>query len=58
MNNKVAIEIMENISTQYEHPSEKRAFEKAIAALEYCQKNGLTYYVEGKYFDKREEDNA
>lgn len=56
MNNRVAINIMENISQQYDHPADKRAFEKAIAALEYCEKQGLTYYIEGKYFCKREEE--
>lgn len=53
MNNRATINIMENISQQYDHPSDKRAFEKAIAALEYCEKQGLTYYIEGKYFGKR-----
>lgn len=56
MNNRVAINIMENISQQYDHPEDKRAFEKAIAALEYCEKQGLTYYIEGKYFGKRKEE--
>lgn len=56
MNNRIAINIMENISQQYDLPADKRAFEKAIAALEYCEKHKLTYYVEGKYFDKREEE--
>ena len=56
MNNKTAIAIMKNISSQYEHPADKRAFDKAIAALEYCEKHKLTYYIEGKYFDKRAEE--
>ena len=55
MKNRTAITIMENISRQYEHPAEKRAFDKAIAALEYCEKHKLTYYIKEKYFDKKAE---
>lgn len=56
MNNRTAITIMENISNHYEHPADKRAFDKAVAALEYCEKHKLTYYVKGKYFNKRTEE--
>lgn len=54
MKNKMAIAIMKDISKQYEQfPAEKRAFDKAIASLEYCEKHKLTYYVEGKYYGEK-----
>ena len=56
MKNRTAIAIMEKISEQYSHPADKRALDKAIAALEYCEKHKLTYYVRGKYFGKRSEE--
>ena len=56
MNNGMTVNIIKNISQQYNNPADKRAFEKAIAALEYCKNQGLTYYVDGKYFGKREEE--
>ena len=56
MNNGMTVNIIKNISQQYDNPADKRAFEKAIAALEYCENQGLTYYVDGKYFGKREEE--
>lgn len=34
---------------------DKRVFEQAIAALEYCKEQKLTYYIEDKCFGKREE---
>ena len=48
MKNKQAIEIIKDIAGQYNNPAEKRAFEKAVAALEYCK--NLTYYIENKQF--------
>lgn len=38
MKNRTEILTLENISQAYDHPADKRAFEKAIAALEYCEK--------------------
>ena len=55
MKNKMARQIIQDILQQHDNPAEKRALESAIDALEYCEKQGLTYYIEGKYFDKREE---
>lgn len=55
MKNDTTIKILEDISKQHSTPSEQRVFDKAIAALKYCTEHGLTYYVEGKYFDKNEE---
>ena len=55
MKNEMTIKIIEDISKQHDAPAEQRAFDKAIAALRYCEEHGLTYYVEGKYFDKNEE---
>ena len=55
MKNKDAIIILKNISKEYDSPAEQRVFDKAIAALEYCEKNKLTYYIEDKCFGKREE---
>lgn len=52
MKNKMAIDIIRDISKEHINPTEQRAFDKAIAALEYCEKQGFTYYVEEKYFDK------
>lgn len=56
MKNKETIMIIKNISKDYNSPAEKRAFDKAIAALEYCDKNNLTYYTEEKYFGKLEDE--
>ena len=47
---------LNNISKEHINPTEQRAFDKAIAALEYCEKQGFTYYVEEKYFDKKQID--
>lgn len=55
MKNRMVIDIIRDISKEHTNPAEQRAFDKAIAALEYCEKQGLTYYVEGEYFDKNEE---
>lgn len=33
---------------------DKRVFEQAIAALEYCKEQKLTYYIEEKRFDKKD----
>lgn len=55
MKTKNTITIIKNISQEYDNPVEQRAFDKAIAALEYCENQGLTYYIEGKYFDKKSE---
>lgn len=54
MKNKSAILVLENISQQYNHPVDKRAFEKAIAAIEYCDEHGLSYYVEEKRYGEME----
>ena len=56
MKNKMARQILQDILQQHDNSAEKRALESAIAALEYCEKQGLTYYIEGKYFGKREEE--
>lgn len=37
MKNKQAIEIIKDIAGQHNNPAEKRAFEKAVAALDYCK---------------------
>ena len=55
MKNEMTIKIIEDISKQHNTPTEQRAFDKAIAALRYCEEHGITYYVEGKYFNKNEE---
>ena len=55
MKMKETINIIKNISQEHTQPAERRALDKAIAALEYCEKNKLTYYTEEKYFGKREE---
>ena len=46
MKNKKARQIIQDILQQHDNPAEKRALESAIAALEYCEKQGLTYYIE------------
>ena len=46
MNNSMTIDIIKNIAQKYDNPADKRAFEKAIAAVEYCEEHKLTYYVE------------
>ena len=56
MKNKMARQIIQDILQQHDNPAEKRALESAIAALEYCEKQGLTYYIEGKYFGERQEE--
>lgn len=48
LKNRQTITIIENISKQHISPAEQRAFEKAIAALQYC--GNLTYYTETKRF--------
>lgn len=48
LKNRQTITIIENISKQHTSPAEQRAFEKAIAALQYCE--GLTYYIEENKF--------
>lgn len=48
LKNRQAIAIIEDISKQHTSPAEQRAFEKAIAALQYC--GNLTYYTETKRF--------
>ena len=48
MKNRQTITIIENISKQHTSPAEQRAFEKAIAALQYC--GNLTYYTKTKRF--------
>ena len=53
MKNRMVIDIMRDISKEHTNPAEQRAFDKAIAALEYCEKQGLTYYTEEKYFDNK-----
>ena len=55
MKNKMARQIIQDILQQHNNSAEKRALGSAIAALEHCEKQGLTYYIEGKYFGKREE---
>ena len=48
------IKAMKSFLETSDNPVDKRVFEKAIAALEYCEKNNLTYYIEDKHFDERE----
>lgn len=50
MKTKDTIAILKNIAKEYDTPVEQRVFDKAIAALEYCEKQKLTYYIDGKYF--------
>ena len=52
MKNKDAIIILENIAKEYNTPIEQRVFDKAIAALKYCEEHKLTYYVKDKCFGK------
>ena len=54
MKNKETIKILKDISQKHNTPVEQRVFDKAIAALEYCEKNKLIYYIEDKKFDKSE----
>ena len=54
MKNRAAILTLEKISQAYDHPADKRAFEKAIAALKYCDEHGLSYYVDEKRYGKME----
>ena len=49
------IKAMKSFLETSDNPVDKRVFEKAIAALEYCEKNNLTYYIEDKCFGIREE---
>lgn len=51
LKNRQAIAIIEDISKQHTNPAEQRAFEKAIAALQYC--GNLTYYTETKRFGNK-----
>ena len=51
LKNRQAITIIEDISKQHTNPAEQRAFEKAIAALQYC--DNLTYYTETKRFGNK-----
>lgn len=53
MKNIITIKILKDISKQHTNLAEQRAFDKAIAALEYCEKQRLTYYVGKKCFDKK-----
>ena len=50
MKNKTTIIIMENIAKEHNTPAEQRAFDKAIAALKYCEEHKLTYYIKDKCF--------
>lgn len=56
MKNKDAITILKHIAKEYTTPTEQRVFDKAIAALEYCDEHNLTYYVEDKRFGTTEEE--
>ena len=56
MKNEMTIKIIEDISKQHNTPAKQRTFDKAIAALKYCEEHGLTYYVEEKYFRKLDEE--
>ena len=56
MKNEMTIKILEDISKQHDTTAEQRTFDKAIAALKYCKEHSLTYYVEGKYFRKFDEE--
>lgn len=56
MKTNETLKILEQISKQHKTPIEQRVFDKAIAALKYCEEQGLTYYIDGKYFKKREEN--
>lgn len=51
MKNRQAIAIIEDISKQHTSPAEQRAFEEAIAALQYC--DNLTYYMKTKRFGNK-----
>ena len=52
MKNRMAIDIIRDISKEHTNPAEQRAFDKAVAALEYCEKQGLTYYIEEKCYEE------
>lgn len=54
MKTKDTIVILKNIAKEHGTLIEQRVFDKAIAALEYCEKQKLTYYIEGKYFGRFE----
>jgi len=56
MKNTDTIKILENIAKEYNSPTEQRVFDKAIAALKYCDEHKLTYYVENKCFGTMEEE--
>lgn len=49
------IKAMKSFSEESSNPVDQRVFEQAIAALEYCKEQKLTYYIEEKSFGKREE---
>ena len=48
MKNEQTIAIIKDIANKHITPTEQRAIEKAIAALQYC--GNLTYYTETKRF--------
>ena len=48
MTNRQTINIIKDASKNCTNVAQQRAFEKAVAALEYCSK--LTYYIEEKKF--------
>ena len=59
MKTNETIRILEDIVKEYEpqkgnESAIKRVFEKAIAALKYCEEQGLTYYIEEKRYGKIE----
>lgn len=51
LKNRQVIAIIEDISKQHTSPAEQRAFEEAIAALQYC--DNFTYYMETKRFGNK-----
>lgn len=51
MKNEQTIAIIKDIANKHTTPAEQRAFEKAIAALQYC--GNLTYYTETKRFSDK-----
>ena len=51
MKNEQTIAIIKDIANKHITPTEQRAIEKAIAALQYC--GNLTYYTETKRFSDK-----
>lgn len=51
MNVDVKINILKQLIDHEEAETLIRVYESAIAAIEYCNNNGLTYYIEDKKWE-------